>query len=328
MKELAPYLTAIVAALLLSSYATPVCAQERTWISQTGSDGNISTNCGASKPCQTFSAALSVTSPGGEVNCIGPVGEFNDATAINIAQAVTIDCHGSFGGLEKNTNNGFVINASGAVVTLRGLNLNGLFGFDGGPAAGDNGVVIQAAAVVNIEDCVIDNFAQSGINDQRTGGGQLFIGNTVLRNNGGSSGSLSSGIYIVPGSGMTATVSIDHSQINGNYFGIVGDGRSGGIIKGTIKDSVVSGNTENGITALSSGSSVLFVLDQTEVSANAAAGLFANGSGSGVLARNTTVFDNGVGLDAASGGGLVSYGNNSVAGNTTNGAFTATVGLQ
>jgi hypothetical protein len=113
-----------------------------------------------------------------------------------------------------------------------------------------------------------------------------------------------------------------------NRAGIVGDGRQGGIIKGTISDSVVSGNTENGITAISSGSSVLFVTDQTKVTNNAAAGLFASGGGTGILARNTTVFDNGIGLDAASGAGLISYGNNSVAGNTTNGAFTATVSQQ
>jgi hypothetical protein len=191
-------------------------------------------------------------------------------------------------------------------------------------------VVIKNALVVNIEDCVIENFSATGISDERTTSGQLFIRNTVLRNNGSSSSSnnLSGGINIVPGPGGTAVVSIDKSQISGNYFGIVDDGRLGGSGKVTIKDSVVSGNTKNGITALSSGSSVLFVLDQTEASANGAAGLFASGSGTGIVARNTTVVDNAIGLDAASGGGLVSYGNNSVAGNATNGAFTATVSQQ
>jgi len=43
---------------------------------------------------------------------------------------------------------------------------------------------------------------------------------------------------------------------------------------------------------------------------------------------NPTTDGNAIGLDAAGGAALVSYGNNSVAGNTTNGAFTATVGLQ
>ena len=46
-----------------------------------------------------------------------------------------------------NGNNGFVINASGAVVTLRGLNLQGYNGEAGGEMAGIYGILIQAAAV-------------------------------------------------------------------------------------------------------------------------------------------------------------------------------------
>jgi hypothetical protein len=52
------------------------------------------------------------------------------------------------------------------------------------------------------------------------------------------------------------------------------------------------------------------------------------GSNAGILARNTTVYGNAIGLDAANGGAPFTYGNNSVNGNTTNGAFTGTVGLQ
>ena len=40
------------------------------------------------------------------------------------------------------------------------------------------------------------------------------------------------------------------------------------------------------------------------------------------------MFDNTIGLDAANGGALFTYGNNSVNGNVTNEAFTGTVGLQ
>jgi hypothetical protein len=47
-----------------------------------------------------------------------------------------------------------------------------------------------------------------------------------------------------------------------------------------------------------------------------------------MLARNTTVYGNAIGLDAIGGGTLYTYGNNSVNGNATNGAFTGTAGLQ
>jgi hypothetical protein len=185
-----------------------------------------------------------------------------------------------------------------------------------------------------IENCVISNGNGSvesappnvGIYFVPSANAQLFVSNSVISNNG--SGGVAGGISIVPPSGVTATVSIDHSQIDGNYFGVVGDGRSGGIVKGTIKNSVVSGSTENGITALSSGASVVFMIDQTEVSGNLAAGLYAGGSNAGMLVRNSTVFGNAIGLDAVNGGTLFTYGNNSVNGNTTNGAFTGTAGLQ
>lgn len=74
---------------------------------------------------------------------------------------------------------------------------------------------------------------------------------------------MTGGIYIVPASGMTAKVSIDHSQTTGNYFGIVADGRSGGIIQGVIKDSFVSGSSQNGITAHTSRSSVRLIVDDS-----------------------------------------------------------------
>lgn len=82
---------------------------------------------------------------------------------------------------------------------------------------------------------------------------------------------------------------------------------------------MVPGNTENGITAIGSGASVVFMVDQTKVTGNLA-GLFAGGSNAGMLARHTTVFKNTIGLDAVNGGTLITYGNNSVNGNTTNGA--------
>jgi hypothetical protein len=290
------------------------------YVSNTGSNtGDCSTPATA---CQSFAYALSQIENYGEIDCVN-TGAY--LYIFTITQSVTIDCAGTVG----RTGGVITINGPGIVVRLRNLSLDAN-GF------GQFGVDVKNAAALYVENCVITNYNAAnfsmapyiGINFAPSANAQLFVSNSIIGNNGNSATSLSGGIYINPASGMTATVLINRSEINGNFFGIVGDGRTGGIIKGTIKDSVVSGNTENGVTAISSGSSILFVLDQTDVSANAAAGLFASGSGAGILARNTTVFDNGIGLDAASGAGLISYGNNSVAGNTTNGAFTATVSQQ
>jgi hypothetical protein len=68
------------------------------------------------------------------------------------------------------------------------------------------------------------------------------------------------GIYIVPASGIAADVTIDHAGIENNEFGIVADGTAGGTIR-----AVVSGNTDDGIEALSSGSTVWVLVDETAV---------------------------------------------------------------
>ena len=329
-KNIALSVAVFVAAVTLLSGAGPAQAGNfvRTFIKSTGSDTNAGSGCQPSAPCQTFNGAISATLEGGEVNCLDPSeAPIENTVPITISQEITIDCHGSFGAHTSSQVNGLVINASGAVVTIRGLNLSGLSGYQHSALVGLSGVLIQAAAVVNIEDCVVENFARSGVSDQRSGSGQLFIRNTVLRNNGGNTNILSSGINITPGTGVTITASIDKSQISSNYFGIVGDGRSGGIIRATISDSVVSGNTQNAVTAITSASSVWFLLDQTKVAENAF-GLVAGGGGARILARYSSVFNNTTGLFTNNGGALITYGTNSVAGNATNGMFTATAGLQ
>jgi hypothetical protein len=292
-----------------------------SYVSNTGSDSN---NCASpATACGDFNTALGNTTNYGEIDCVN-TGSYANGGTILITQSITIDCAGGVGW----SLNGINVNGTGIVVRVRNLTFNSdLFGF--------SGIDAQNMAALYVENCVITNFSDGefgpdiGIKFEPSANAQLFVTNTIISNNGKSgAGGITGGIYIVPASGVTAEVSVDHSQINGNTFGVVGDGRSGGIIKGTISDSVVSGNTENGITAISSGSSVVFLADQTKITNNAAAGLFVSGSNAGMLARNTTVYGNAIGLDATGGGTLYTYGNNSVNGNTTNGAFTGTVGLQ
>jgi hypothetical protein len=303
--------------------ANPARAQNSvSYVSNTGNDAH-----GCSNPttdaCASFQHALTQTTPLGEIDCVS-AGDYN--FAFIIAQSVTIDCAGGVGFSEGV----ITVNGAGIVVHLRNLSLNriGLGGYS---------IEAKNMAALYVENCVITNSNSAnetgnppyiGIEFEPSANAQLFVSNSVISNNGSSGSSLSGGIYIVPGSSATAEVSIDHSQINGNYFGIVGDGRSGGIIKGTISDSVVSGSIENGITAISSGSSTVLLVDQTKVTNNSAAGIFVSGSNAGILARNSIVYGNAIGLDAIGGGTLYTCGNNSVNGNATNGTFTGTAGLQ
>jgi hypothetical protein len=280
-----------------------------SYVSNSGSDDNNCSNP-TTLACSSFDHALSETLPFGEIDCVN-AGMYGSAA---ITQSVTIDCAGGFGG----TVGAIDVNGSGIVVTLRNLTIInngfGLIGIDG-----------ENMATLYIDNCFVLGYADFGIEFEPSSNAQLFVSNSLLSYNGGSGAS--GGIYIKPASGVTATVSIDRSQIVDNYFGIYGDGTAGGIIKGTISDSVVTGTTEDGIVALSSGPGVWLFIDRTKVAENAY-GLAAGGSGAEILANNTSVFGNTTGLHTSKGGALYSYGNNRINGNTTNGAFTGMIGLQ
>jgi hypothetical protein len=322
MTRLMTLLDACLCALAFVVMASPAQASNTiSYVSSTGSDDNGCSNT-TTDACATFSGALSKTGSYGEIDCVnaGFYGAF-----FTIAESVTIDCAGGVGFVAG----GITISGAGIVVRLRNMSV-GRFG------GAIFNVDAQNMAALYIENCVItdannaaniDTAPYLGIKFEPSANSQLFISNSVISDNGTSSGA-TGGIYIVPATGVTTTVAIDRSQINGNSFGVIADGTSGGTVKGTISDSVVSGNTVGGIAVTSSGSDALLLVDQTKVSGNAY-GLIVAGSGAGIVARNSSVFGNTVGLhNNNSGGGLISYGNNSVSGNATNGAFTATVPQQ
>jgi hypothetical protein len=306
-------------AFIVAANPAQAAGSRLTYVSNTGSDSNDCTS--PSTACGSFSGALGKTQNYGEIDCAdtGPYGY-----AFEISQSVTIDCAGGVG----HSDGLILINATDIVVRLRNMSFNG-------NGYGEYGIDAQNMAALYIENCVITGYNPGneagppylGIKFEPSANAQLFVSNSVISYNGYNG--ISGGIYIVPASGVTATVSIDHSQINDNLFGIIADGTAGGIIQGTITDSVVSGNGQNGITVSSSGSSVVFQVDRTTVGSNANHGLAAAGSGAGMLVSNTNVFNNGGGLFTETGGALYSYGNTHVNGNNGNdGAFTGTVSQQ
>src|SRR5205085_10547216 len=118
----------------------------RTWVSGVGDDVNP---CSRTAPCKTFAGAISKTATSGEINCLDSAG----FGAVNITKSITIDCHTEHGGILSLNVNGVLINNSAATVTLRGLVIQGA-----GSTTG-NGIRILAATAVNIDDCIIENFA-------------------------------------------------------------------------------------------------------------------------------------------------------------------------
>jgi hypothetical protein len=306
-------LLAIAAGFVAPLLASPAHAQAtRTWVSGVGDDVNP---CSRTAPCKTFAGAISKTAAGGEINCLDP-GGFG---AVTIIKSMTISCEGLTAGIVVASGNAININAGiNDVVFLKGLDIEGL-GMTTG-AIGLNGIKVNTAAAVHVEDCHIRNFRAAAPN-----GFGILVGpstaltftvtRTTLFNNG--TGATGGGIQIKPTANAT-TGTIDHVTANRNVFGIAADGTGGTSgINVSVSNSTVNGSVLSGVTA-------------------------ATGAvGTGVMVKSSTVSNNGTGFQQAGAGGnlrvgdsivtgnanatsgtILSYVNNQVDGNGNNGTFT------
>src|SRR6266853_205030 len=91
----------------------------RTWVSGVGDDANP---CSRTAPCKTFAGAISKTATGGEIDALDP-GGFG---AVTITKAITIDGGGGqVAGILASLTTGIIVNAPGAIVTVRNVQING-----------------------------------------------------------------------------------------------------------------------------------------------------------------------------------------------------------
>lgn len=306
----------LAAAPVLSADSSWAQKQEaQTWVASTGTDSGNNT-CLRTNPCATFEHAFSETIIGGEIDCV----DSGNYGGLSITDSVTINCEYAIDAISGGS--GLYITSTDGPVVLRGLDLDG-----GGTGATFPLLGFYGSGVLRLEKVKFGHFSDTGgaILFQPSGAATLDIVDSYITDIG--TGGTAAGIYIQPQSGVQANVTITRTQVQGDYFGIIADGTKGGNIRAVVKDSVVSGNTENGITAMTSGSTVWVLVEETAVSGNAN-GLVASGSGAEMLVRNTSVFNNSTGLYPKSNGTLYSYGTNSINGNISNGAFTSTVSLQ
>ncbi|MGO9453001.1 MAG: right-handed parallel beta-helix repeat-containing protein [Candidatus Binataceae bacterium] len=176
------------------------------------------------------------------------------------------------------------------------------------------GIESETAGTLYVEDCTINGFVDQGIAFTPSGGGRLFIERTIVRNNAGY------GILIKP-SGGSAVASIDATHVENNLAGIRAEDNS--VV--TTSNSVAASNTNSGFVAVSTSSPVSITIDHSIASGNRVG---VNVSGAGALARITavTATANVTGLGTTGGTGqIVSFGNNRVSGNATDGGPTSTV---
>jgi hypothetical protein len=315
MNRIALSLTIAATFLLLALPATSAHAQaSRTWVSGVGDDANP---CSRTAPCKTFAGAISKTALNGEINCLDP-GGFG---AVTITKSISIDCHEVLGSILFSGTNGINVpfNSFSAAdtrktVRLRNLNLNGV----------DTGIVgiritggsVITGGVVIIEDSVIDGVfagAATGISDERTAGGELYISNTTVRNAG------TFGIAINPASaGQRLDAAFDNVRVqNAANIGIL-IGNNG---RAMINRAVITGNTQIGIGASGIAASAELNLSNSVVSNNGLGIGNLNGTVTIRLSNNDISF-NTTGFSGAT----QSYSNNRLQGNGSLGPAPTAIG--
>jgi hypothetical protein len=299
-----PRTTIVMAAALALAVTVPVISAQaqapRTFVSAAGTDNPT---CSFAAPCRHFQAAVTATSPGGEVDALDPAGY----GPINIDRAITIEGQGWSYIAPPASGIGITINAVSGDVVIHGVSLNGV-----GVAGFTTGIQFNSGGSLNIQNCVIRNFSLNGIVFMSNTSGQLFVSYTLVSNIG------SDGISIGPTGAGTTTGVLDHVQIDNNANEGLFVGTSTQTIKLTVTDSVSANNTNVGIYAQSLGGTSVTIMVRNSTSANNGGdGLEAQGTGASIRVTRSTITGNGTGWDASSSGVVTSYADNNIDGNTS-----------
>src|ERR1019366_2887805 len=187
-------------------------------------------------PCRTFNFALAQTASGGEIDVLDPAGY----GAITITKAISIVNDGvGVAGILASSGNGVTINAGATdSVHLRGLTIEGA-------GSGSFGIHFTGGKSLAIENCVVRDFTNAGIDIVASTSSGFSVSNTIASNNG------SVGIVIAAaGSAVVTSVLSNVTANNNNHDGIQVVGvTAGATINVTIADSVASNNTGNGVLA-------------------------------------------------------------------------------
>jgi hypothetical protein len=299
-----------LAIVLSTSFAlllpAPAQAQAtRTWVSGVGDDANP---CSRTAPCKTFAGAISKTAAGGEISVLDPGGY--GAVTITKAISITNDGGGEAGILVAGANGIIVSAGTNDVVNLRGLIIDGA-------GTGLNGIRFLSGVALNIQNCWIKNFAGTGTGIQFVPNGvsRLSVSDTTISGNG--LGSTGGGVFVgtLNAGANTVRVTLNRVQLQTNGFGVKVDGTSGtGSVRMTVRDSMVSANSGNGIWAVApNGASISRIMvDHTAVVNNNGTGILTDGIPSAVLMNNTVVTGNTTGINFINGASLSSYKNNAI----------------
>jgi hypothetical protein len=286
----------------------------RTFVAAQGSDSNP---CTFGQPCRSFQAAFAATSPGGEIDVLDPAGY----GSLTITHAISIQGHG-YAGLAVPSGDGITINAGASdKINLRGLLLDGV-------GTGSNGVVFNTGASLNIQDCVIRNFASGGISFTPTALSALFVSNTLVSDNIGGFGIKIANLISSPYTTTSAVLTRDELDNNGDGIDI-----SPGFLETyvSIVDSVVANNADSGVKILNSAGfgAAVMLLGSSVINNNVGLNSSPYSGPCQIYAAHSTIFGNGTGLKVNTNEAcMYTFLDNNLIANNTDGSFQGSPPLQ
>lgn len=310
----------------------PALAQSlQTYVYPGAYGGSDAGTCAFTAPCATFGYALTMTSPGGEIDVLND-GNFSSPvyTYVGINKSVTIDGGGhhvtitNFGSCTPAANaqpTAVSSNSQAAIcimagftdsVTLRNLTLN--LQVPQSSSFVGYGILIGQAGYVRVENVTIDGTYINGFEHPPGGavgpnlnyGVFTQFGATSLQNVRIQNATLASGgAAVLATSG--ASVSISNSTLTSNYYGVVA--QYGADVD--VDNCVIYGNN----TGISTSGGAPVVSGYT--------------NGGTIRIAGSTIRNNTLGLQATgTSASLISFGNNAIWGNQTNGSANGTETLK
>src|SRR6185369_14232193 len=229
-----------------------------------------------------------------------------------ITKAITISSEGFEAGVLVSGTNAIIISAgTNDVVTLRGLDFNGL-------GTGLSAIRFISGKALHVQNCQIYGFTQQGIDfEPNQLSALLTVSDSNIHENG-------NGILIKPVAPGNAKVAIDRVRMENNS----GDGfkadTTAGAIAATLRESTMVANGGNGIHSFAPGANPSLIMVD-HCSAQNQSGAAPNGNGilsettgsSNISITDNAISGNRVGV-AISGGAFTTFNNNHISGNTTN----------
>ena len=292
----------------------------RTWVASTGDDANP---CTRSTPCKTFSGAFAKTVAGGEIDTVDPA----PYGPLTITHAITID--GGSAEVDEVVAAGFAaftINAGpNDRVVLRNLIVNGV---NQTATPGTDGILFNSGAELAVERCVIEGFGSYGINFQPAVRALLTVSDSVLVGNGSFGVATGTGALIASTPATTGglnRVSIVRTVVSEGTSGITSGQNTNTQLEFVTVGQTGLGGGDYGVTV--TGANAQLSLDYSTVSGNIFGGLHAANGAKMFVANSSITYNNTNGILSDTGGQVLSYGNNRVAGNTGSSVFAGTVPL-